>query len=238
MFTSAILPPYVRRSRRLEEALPILYLRGLSTGDFAPALTELFGEAAKGFSPASIVRFKQVWEAEYQTWQKRDLSGAEYVYWWVDGVNFAIRLEEDRRLTCLVIVGVRADGTKDRFYSMSSQIRLELAGRQHLQHTDLFPQVLFVILLFELSELLRLKRQGIRKDGRGEREGGNYIIGAVVRQPLEGVKDLLIRHRRGVLAIVCDEAYAAAVLEIQVAHLGPKYLGSVDPGQHRDFVCR
>src|SRR6266508_4177511 len=63
-FTSQILPPYVRRSRRLEEAIPILYLRGLSTGDFAPALSELFGEAAKGFSPTSIVRFKQVWERE------------------------------------------------------------------------------------------------------------------------------------------------------------------------------
>jgi putative transposase len=112
-FTSAILPPYVRRSRRLEEAIPILYLRGLSTGDFTPVLTELFGEAAKGFSPTSIVRFKQVWEAEYQSWQKRDLSGQELVYWWADGVNFAVRLEEDRRLTCLVIVGVRADGTKE-----------------------------------------------------------------------------------------------------------------------------
>jgi putative transposase len=112
-FTSQILPPYVRRSRRLDEALPILYLRGLSTGDFAPALAELFGEAAKGFSPASIVRFKQVWETEYQAWRKRDLAETEYLYWWVDGVNFAIRLEEDRRLTCLVIVGVRADGTKE-----------------------------------------------------------------------------------------------------------------------------
>ena len=112
-FNSEILPPYVRRSGRLEEALPIFYLRGLSTGDFAPALAELFGETAKGFSPTSIVRFKQVWEAEYQAWAKRDLSGTEYLYWWVDGVNFSVRLEEDRRLTCLVIVGVRRDGTKE-----------------------------------------------------------------------------------------------------------------------------
>lgn len=112
-FTSAILPPYVRRSRRLEEAIPILYLRGLSTGDFTPVLTELFGEAAKGFSPTSIVRFKQIWETEYQAWRKRDLAQEEFVYWWVDGVNFAVRLEEDRRLTCLVIVGVRPDGTKE-----------------------------------------------------------------------------------------------------------------------------
>ena len=70
-FTSQILPPYVRRSRRLEEALPILYLRGLSTGDFAPALAELVGEAAKGFSPTNIVRFKQIWEQEYQSWQRQ-----------------------------------------------------------------------------------------------------------------------------------------------------------------------
>ncbi len=111
-FSSQILPPYVRRSQRLEEALPILYLRGLSTGDFAPALTELFGEAAKGFSPASIVRFKQVWEQEYQSWRKRDLSDTDYVYVWADGVRFPIRLEEDQ-LTGLVLIGVRLDGSKE-----------------------------------------------------------------------------------------------------------------------------
>lgn len=140
-FTSAILPPYVRRSQRLDEALPILYLRGLSTGDFAPALAELFGEAVKGFSPASIVRFKQVWEAEYQAWKKRDLSEAEYVYWWVDGVNFAIRLEEDRRLTCLVIVGVRADGTKE----------LVALGEGYRESEEAW-----------LAELRDLKRRGLR----------------------------------------------------------------------------
>jgi transposase-like protein len=111
-FSSQILPPYVRRSQRLEEALPILYLRGLSTGDFAPALTELFGEAAKGFSPTSIVRFKQFWEQEYQAWRKRNLAGTDYVYVWADGVRFPVRLEEDQ-LTCLVLVGVRPDGSKE-----------------------------------------------------------------------------------------------------------------------------
>ncbi len=111
-FTSAILPPYLRRSQRLEEVLPFLYLRGLSTGDFAPVLAELFGEAARGFSPTNIVRFKEQWEAEYRTWQGRDLTGSDYVYVWVDGVNFNVRLEEDR-LTCLVMVGVRCDGTKE-----------------------------------------------------------------------------------------------------------------------------
>jgi transposase-like protein len=111
-FTSRILPPYVRRSQRLEEALPLLYLRGLSTGDFAPALAELFGEAAPGFSPTSIVRFKQLWEQEYQIWRRRDLSACDYIYVWADGVRFPVRLEEDQ-LTCLVLVGVRPDGGKE-----------------------------------------------------------------------------------------------------------------------------
>jgi transposase-like protein len=111
-FTSEILPPYRRKSPRLEEALPILYLRGLSTGDFAPALQELLGEAAKGFSPASIVRLKQAWEQEYDAWRKRDLAAKEYVYLFADGVNFPVRLEADR-LTCLVIVGVTAEGSKE-----------------------------------------------------------------------------------------------------------------------------
>lgn len=111
-FQSAILPPYCRRSQRLEEVIPVLYLRGLSTGDFGPALEELFGEAARGFSPTNIVRFKEQWEVEYRTWQARELSDADYVYVFADGVNFNIRLEEDR-LTCLVVVGVRRDGTKE-----------------------------------------------------------------------------------------------------------------------------
>ncbi len=111
-FRSAVLPPYLRRSRRLDEALPVLYLRGLSTGDFTPALTELLGEAAQGFSPASIVRLKSVWEGEYRTWKSRDLSGSDWVYVFADGVNFPIRLEADR-LCCLVLVGVRRDGTKE-----------------------------------------------------------------------------------------------------------------------------
>jgi putative transposase len=111
-FTSQILPPYVRRSQRLEEALPLLYLRGLSTGDFAPALAELFGEAAKGFSPTNITRFTRGWEAEYQAFRQRDLSEGDFVYVWADGVRFPVRLEEDQ-LCCLVLVGVRPDGRKE-----------------------------------------------------------------------------------------------------------------------------
>ena len=111
-FTSQVLPPYLRRSQRLDQALPVLYLRGLSTGDFAPALEELLGEAARGFSATNIVRLKESWEAEYREWRNRELTGTDYVYVWADGVNFSIRLEEDR-LTCLVLIGVRRDGTKE-----------------------------------------------------------------------------------------------------------------------------
>jgi putative transposase len=111
-FSSKILPPYMRRSPRLEEALPILYLRGLSTGDFSEALEALLGSGAAGFSATTITRLLKVWQEEYKAWRKRSLAGKEYVYIWADGVYFNIRLKEDR-LACLVIVGVLADGRKE-----------------------------------------------------------------------------------------------------------------------------
>ncbi len=112
-FSSNILPPYMRKTPRLEEALPILYLRGLSTGDFQEALGALLGEEAiAGFSPTTITRLLSVWQDEYKTWRKRPLTNSPYTYIWADGVHFNIRLEEDR-LACLVIIGVRPDGTKE-----------------------------------------------------------------------------------------------------------------------------
>ena len=111
-FTSKILPPYMRRSPRLEEALPVLYLRGLSTGDFEEALQALLGPGAAGFSATTITRLLKIWQEEYQAWRKRSLEGKEYVYLWADGVYFNVRLEEDR-LACLVIVGVLPDGRKE-----------------------------------------------------------------------------------------------------------------------------
>ncbi len=110
-YRSAILPAYMRKSPKVTEVLPILYLRGLSTGDFAPALGEFFGTEA-GLSASSVNRLTVAWQAEHEEWCTRDLSGVDYVYFWVDGVHFNIRLEEDR-LCCLVIVGVRPDGTKE-----------------------------------------------------------------------------------------------------------------------------
>jgi transposase-like protein len=112
-FTSSILPPYMRKSPRLEEAVPILYLRGLSTGDFGPALSALLGEEAlTGFSPTTVTRLLTIWQDEYKAWRKQPLMDKNYVYLWADGVHFNIRLEDDR-LACLTLIGVLADGTKE-----------------------------------------------------------------------------------------------------------------------------
>jgi putative transposase len=112
-FTSEILPPYMRRSPKVAEVLPVLYLRGLSTGDFQAALPQLLGEeASAGLSPSVISRMLSVWETEYRAFRERDFSEQDYVYVWADGVHFRIRLEEDR-LCALVMIGVRPDGTKE-----------------------------------------------------------------------------------------------------------------------------
>jgi transposase-like protein len=111
-FTSQILPPYMRRSPKVAEVLPILYLRGLSTGDFKEGLAALLGDDASGLSPTAITRLTAAWQADYEAFQKRDLSECDYVYVWADGVHFRIRLEEDR-LCALVMIGVRPDGTKE-----------------------------------------------------------------------------------------------------------------------------
>jgi transposase-like protein len=110
-FSSYILPRYARRSPKVGDVLPVLYLRGLSTGDFAPALTEFFGSDA-GLSASSVTRLLETWTDEYTAFERRDLSDSDFVYVWADGVHFRIRLEEDR-LCCLVVIGVKADGTKE-----------------------------------------------------------------------------------------------------------------------------
>ncbi len=111
-FTSHILPPYMRRSPQVAEVLPILYLRGLSTGDFREALPVLLGPDAAGLSATNIARLTAAWEADYHRFQRRNLADRDYVYVWVDGIHFNIRLEEDRLCT-LVMIGARPDGTKE-----------------------------------------------------------------------------------------------------------------------------
>jgi putative transposase len=110
-FRSVILPPWCRKSPKVAEVLPLLYLHGLSTGDFVPALEAFFGSSA-GLSAAAITRLVVTWQAEYEAFCRRDLSDRDYVYVWADGVHFRVRLEQ-ARLCCLVLVGVRTDGTKE-----------------------------------------------------------------------------------------------------------------------------
>ena len=111
-FTSSILPPYLRRAKPIEELLPWLYLKGISTGDFGEALTALLGPDAPGLSATTIARLKAAWADEYERWLRRDLSAKRYVYFWADGVYFQPRLEHDKQCL-LVIIGADEIGNKD-----------------------------------------------------------------------------------------------------------------------------
>jgi len=111
-FKSSIIPPYLRRTKNIDELLPVLYLKGISTGDFTEALEAILGKQVIGLSAQTIVRLKQIWEQEYNEWTKRDLSKVQYVYWWVDGIYFNVRLDDDRQCV-LVIIGARTDGKKE-----------------------------------------------------------------------------------------------------------------------------
>ena len=111
-FFSSLLPPYLRKSPKVESLLPVLYLKGLSTGDFKSTLVEFLGQGTMGLSPASIVKLKQVWEEEFDLWCKRAIT-KRYAYIWVDGVNMQIRLGEDKKVCLLVIIGVTDEGKKE-----------------------------------------------------------------------------------------------------------------------------
>lgn len=111
-FTSAILPPYLRRTRTLEALLPWLYLKGVSTGDFQEALTVLLGRDAPGLSASVIGRLKDTWRGEHARWSRRDLTHRRYVYPWADGIHFGVRLE-DAAQCILVVIGATADGRKE-----------------------------------------------------------------------------------------------------------------------------
>jgi transposase-like protein len=111
-FSSAILPPYARRSKSLEVLIPILYLKGISTGDFGEALIALLGKDAGGLSASTIARLKEAWSDEHARWSKRDLSAKRYVYFWVDGIHVQARLE-DAAQCLLVIIGATPEGKKE-----------------------------------------------------------------------------------------------------------------------------
>ena len=111
-FTSSILPRYMRRIPSVDNLIPVLYLKGISTNDFTSALTAILGEKTDGLSATNIVRLKKVWENDYEKWRKRDLSDKEYIYFWVDGIYFNVRLD-DNRSCILVIMAADRHGNKE-----------------------------------------------------------------------------------------------------------------------------
>jgi transposase-like protein len=111
-FTPAILPPYARRSKSIETLLPILYLKGISSGDLADALAALLGKDAAGLSATTIGRLKEVWQDDHALWRKRDLSTKRYVYMWADGIHLEARLEDEKQCI-LVLIGATAEGRKE-----------------------------------------------------------------------------------------------------------------------------
>ena len=139
-FTSQILPPYLRRTKSVEELIPWLYLKGISTGDFSEALEALLGPDAPGLSATTVVRLKEVWRREYEAWSKRDLSGQRFVYIWADGIYSNVRLDDERQCL-LVVMGALEDGRKQllavhdgfRESELSWQELLEDLKRQGLE---------------------------------------------------------------------------------------------------------
>ena len=140
-FNSLLLPPYLKRSRSVEEVLPWLYLKGISTGDFGEALSALFGPKAKGLSSGTISRLKAKWQQEHQNWQGRSLRSKRYVYVWADGIYFNIR--EDERQCILVMIGVTDTGYKELLGMTAGYRESELSWK---------------------SLMLKLKDQGLHHD--------------------------------------------------------------------------
>jgi putative transposase len=147
-FSSALLPPYLRRSKAIEEFIPWLYLKGISTGDFSETLQTLLGEQAQGLSANVIVRLKEQWTAEYEQWSRRDLMGRQYVYIWADGIHVNVRLEdtENKQQCLLVVMGATAEGHKELLavqdgYRESTQSWTELLVDLQRRGLTLAPKV-------------------------------------------------------------------------------------------------
>jgi len=141
-FTSSILPKWARRTRSLDAVLPVLYLRGISTGDFQEALAALLGTDAPNLSPSVIARLKEDWQADYDRWQRRDLSARRYVYIWADGVYLQARME-DAAACMLVVIGATPDPQRVGEFEIAIDLGSDLRVRHVLfQLFDIEPHVL------------------------------------------------------------------------------------------------
>lgn len=130
-FRSKILPPYLRKTRSVEELIPWLYLKGISTGDFSESLQALLGPNAPGLSATTVTRLVTTWQKDYETWNSRSLEGKQYAYVWADGVHFNIRLEEDRQCI-LVLMGATPEGKKELIAVVDGYRESEQSWRQLL----------------------------------------------------------------------------------------------------------
>ncbi len=166
-FTSAILPPYLRKAKSIDELIPWLYLKGISTGDFTEALQALLGTDCPGLSATTVTRLVAIWQDEQRDWSKRALSGKHYVYIWADGIHFNIRLEEDRQCI-LVLMGATADGVKEL-------IAVQDGHRESEQSWS--------------SMLLDLKHRGLTVDPKLATADGALGFWAAARKLLPGVKE-------------------------------------------------
>lgn len=139
VFSPGVLPKYLRKTKSIEEMIPWLYLKGISTNDFPEALQSLFGTDAKGLSPATITRLKAVWEDEYDEWSQRSLAGKRYVYLWADGIYSNVRFnnnegrtKDENRQCLLVLMGATADGTKELIAVVDGHRESELSWKEIL----------------------------------------------------------------------------------------------------------
>ena len=144
-FRSSLVPPHLRRSKSVEELLLLLYLKGISTGDFGEALSALLGPEAPGLSAKTISLLKQKWIRDYEKWRQRDLSHKRYVYWWANAVYCNVRFD-DARLCLLVLIGARADGKKELIavedgYRESEQSWWELLRDLHSRGLTIEPKL-------------------------------------------------------------------------------------------------
>lgn len=143
-FNSALIPPYLKRTKNIEELIPWLYLRGISTGDMQPALVSLLGEQAKGLSANSVSRLKAAWETEYQQWTGRSLAKRRYVYIWADGIYSKVRMDD--KLCLLVVMGVDETGRKALLAVVdgvreSEQSWIEVLNQLHSQGLTIPPKL-------------------------------------------------------------------------------------------------
>ena len=166
-FASKILPPYLRKAKSIDELIPWLYLKGVSTGDFTEALQALLGPDCPGLSATTVTRLVATWQDEHDDWSKRDLSGKRYVYIWADGIHFNIRLEEDRQCI-LVLMGATADGVKEL-------IAVQDGYRESEQSWS--------------SMLLDLKRRGLTVEPELVTSDGALGFWSAARKLLPGVKE-------------------------------------------------